>query len=58
MWNRLVLCGILAIMMALIALTVFFIIHNNKSIFGYHKFQKHKNRECAAWMREHQLDKE
>ena len=51
-WNTVGMCGVLALMCACIALTVFFIIHRNKHIVGYHRFEKHKEEECEAWMRE------
>ena len=41
-----VLCALFALMLSLIVVTVFFIIHNNKNIFGYHKFEKYKKEKC------------
>lgn len=35
--------GILAIIFSLIFITVFFIIHNNSSIFDYHNDEQKKN---------------
>lgn len=48
MWNTVGMCAVLAAIFGMISLTVFFIIHKNKAIVGYHTFQQHKEKECKA----------